>query len=440
MILRNYQQELIAATRQAFSTHNRPLVVLPCGGGKTICFADMASLHIAKSYCNYVWFLVHRQELVKQTLDTFKEFNIPSQNVFVGMVQTVARHIEKYKTPTMIIFDEAHHATANTWKKIIDYFPDVPIIGLTATPLRLDGKGLGGIFDTLIIGVTSDWLIKNHYLCEYDYYAPKIVEYNFETKGDDFDLEQVTDFFETSCIYGDTKKFIDDNRKIIIYSPSVRFSKHLVAQIPGAVHFDGDTPEKERQQIVADFKSGKTKVLSNVNLIGEGFDVPDCDCVILLRPTQSLALYIQQSMRCLRPKPSKRAVIYDLVGNVYRHGMPTDDHEWGLSASLKCRNVTAVEELLVRECKKCYRVYKGTKSVCPYCGFDNGKTRQEIKQQKDAELQKIEEINKKDKRMEIGRARSLENLIQLGIERGYKNPRYWAMQIMRSRNNKYKGI
>lgn len=437
MILRPYQQDIINNTRQAFLKYRHPLVVLPCGSGKTVCFADMANLHIKKSKSNYVWFLVHRQELVKQTLDTFKEFDILNENIYVGMVQTVSRHLDKYKRPTMIIFDEAHHATANTWKKIINYFPDVPKIGLTATPCRLDGGSLGNVFDNLIVGVNSEWLMKNNYLCEYDYYAPKIVEYNFDTKGSDFDLEQVTDFFDSNRIYGDVKKYIDNNRKIIIYSPSIRFSKELVSQIPGAVHFDGDTPEQERKQIVADFKSGKIRILSNVNLIGEGFDVPDCDCVILLRPTQSLALYIQQSMRCLRPGTGKKAIIYDLVGNVYRHGMPTDNHDWQLTKPMKCLNVTAVEELLVRECKKCYRVYKGTKPICPYCGFNNGKTRKEIEQETDAELQKIEEMHKKKQRMEVGRARDLESLIQIGINRGYKNPRYWAIQIMKSRN---KGI
>lgn len=428
MKLRLYQENLIEATRRSFQNNKkRPLVVLPCGAGKTICFADMASKHIAKNSDNYVWFLVHRQELITQTIDTFKEFDIPDKNIFISMVQTVARNLDKYKKPTMIIFDEAHHASANTWKKIINHFPDIATIGLTATPCRLDGKGLGDIFDDLVVGENSEWLIKNGYLCEYDYYAPKIIDYNFTTKGNDFDMEQVTDFFDRAKIYGDAKKFIDVNRKTIIYSPSIRFSKNLVSQIPDAVHFDGGTPDKERKQIVADFKSGKIKVISNVDLIGEGFDAPACDCVILLRPTKSLSLYIQQSMRCLRHGENKRAIIYDLVGNVYRHGMPTDNRDWGLTKAMKCRNATAVVELLVRECKKCYRVYKGIKPICPYCNHDNGKTRKEIEQDKEIEIKKIE-------RIEQDRARNIDSLIEIGKKRGYKNPRYWAMQIIKARN------
>ena len=149
--LRNYQQQLVNDVKQQFKLHHkRVLAVLPCGAGKTVCFAYIARQHILKYNNGYVWFLVHRRELIEQTKRTFREFEINNDNILIDMVQTVTRHIEKYKKPTLIIFDEAHHSQATQWKRIIEHFNDVPIIGLTATPCRMDGKSLGDIDKTRV--------------------------------------------------------------------------------------------------------------------------------------------------------------------------------------------------------------------------------------------------------------------------------------------------
>lgn len=433
MELRDYQKNVIQRTRNHFANGSRrPLVVLPCGAGKTVCFADMAHKHIEKDPNNFVWFLVHRQELVDQTIETFTRFGIPMNNVFVGMVQTVTRNLTKFKTPSIIIFDEAHHAKAKTWYNIIDFYNNVPMIGLTATPIRMDGKPLGDVFDSLIIGEEADSLISQGYLSPYDYYAPPVKDMEFKMKGVDYDLDHFTAELLKSKIYGEITKYVDQNKKTIIYSPSIAFSKMLVEKI-GATHFDGDTPKAERRQIVEDFKSGKIKLLSNVDLIGEGFDVPDCEVIILLRPTQSLSLYVQQATRGLRPQPGKRATIYDLVGNVYRHGMPTEKRDWSLSDPKKVRNPSGEPDVVVRRCEKCLLVYGGRDRICPHCEHDNGKTRAEIEQEEKAELEKIEAIEKKKERIEVGRARTLEELIQIGYKRGYKNPYYWAKMVFHSR-------
>ena len=436
MKLRDYQTESINNTRDLFRKGNkRVLTVLPCGAGKTVEFAYMCSRHQG-----YVWFLVHRKELVDQAKQTFIDNNISLDNVLIAMVQTVTRHIEDYKKPTMIIFDEAHHSTSKTWTRIIDAFPNVPIIGLTATPCRLDGKPLGDIYQAMTIGISARELIELGYLCKYDYYAPRInlEEANWEIKGSDYDMESVERSFDKTSIYGDVLKYIDNDKKTIIYSPTIAFSKKLVAGIPGAVHFDGETPEAERDEIIRKFRSGEIRVLSNVNLIGEGFDVPDCDCCILLRPTMSTALYIQQSMRCMRPRPGKRAVIYDLVGNVFRHGLPDEDREWSLSRKIKPHKNT--DTLSIRECKSCFRVYAGTNRICPYCGFDNGKTKKEIEIEQKAELERITELKKKQERMEVGMCKDFQSLLALGKRRGYKNPAFWANTILRARYQKLKKL
>lgn len=440
MRLREYQHWLVEDVKKSFGKGNkRPLAVLPCGAGKTVCFADMARKHVEKNKLkNNVWFLVHREELIDQTLETFKSFRVPLGNVFVGMVQTLSLKIKRGETmdkPTLIIFDEAHHATAKTWERIVEYFEDVPVVGLTATPHRLNGDPLGNIFDDLVVGVDGGYLLANRYLARYDYYAPKIMKENFEMRGSDFDLQKVTDYFEEKKIYGDIKKYIDPNRKTIIYCPSVAFSKALEKTIDGVVHFDGDTPKEKRKQIVEDFRTNKIKILSNVDLIGEGFDVPDCDTVLLLRPTQSLSLFIQQSMRCLRPAEGKRAIIYDLVGNVFRHGLPTTPQDWSLNQKIKAKNPQGERDVIVRSCEKCLLAYEGIKPICPYCGHDNKKTTKEIENEKQEELEKIETIEKKKKKREQGLAQSYEALVKIGYERGYKNPKFWAKKIIESRNN-----
>lgn len=428
MKLRPYQTQLINDTRNAFKKHNRPLVVLPCGAGKTVCFADMAHRHI-KLYNGYVWFLVHRRELVKQTHDTFREFGIPEDNVFIGMVQTITRHPERYKKPTLIIFDEAHHAKAKSWYNIIEYFSSTPMIGLTATPIRRDGKALGDIFDVLVEGANAEELIKQGYLSEYDYYAPSVSHMEYRLKGTDYDLDDVTAQLLKSKIYGDIKKYIRVDKKTIIYCPSVAFSKSLESL--GVVHFDGDTPKNKRDEIIDKFRKGEIMTISNVDLVGEGFDVPDCDTVILLRPTLSLSLYIQQSMRCLRPALDKRATIYDLVGNVYRHGLPTETREWSLTQDSKVRNASGEEDVIVRRCHKCELIYRGSNSICPYCGNDNGKTRKQIEIDNEIELEQIKKIE----RRKVGMARTRDELIAIGKARGYKNPVYWANMVLSGRKN-----
>ena len=437
LALRDYQKSEIEAVRRSFSKGNkRVIAVLPCGAGKTVLFAYMSKRHIEKSPQNRVLFLVHRRELIDQTVETFKRFGLESSQIKIAMAQTVTRHIEDLEKPTMIVLDEVHHATAKTWTRILDAFPDVPTVGLTATPCRLDGRGLGDLFSDMCVGVSSKELIEEGYLCDYDYYAPKVnlVDAKFKPRGSDYDMEDTATRLEAAHIFGDVMKYLDFDRQTIIYFPTVAMSKRIAERIGDkARHFDGDTPKDVRADIVRRFRSGEIRVLCNCDLIGEGFDVPDCDCVMLLRPTKSVALYIQQSMRCLRPKEGKRAVIYDFVGNCFRHGMPTDEREWSLQGKTKCRNESGEPEITARQCGNCFRVYAGKSRICPYCGHDNGKTRAEIKKDEEAELAKIETLQRRKDAYEQSQARTYNELLALAYKRGYKNPKGWAWRIIQAR-------
>lgn len=440
LVLRNYQSDSIKAVRDSFRKGNsRVLCVLPCGAGKTVLFAYMSKRHIEMSPENNVLFLVHRKELVDQTVDTFRRFGLESDRITIAMAQTVTRRLDSVRKPTLIVLDEAHHASARTWTRILERFPDVATIGLTATPCRLDGMGLGDIFSSMCVGISPRELIRLGYLCDYDYYAPHVnlVDTEWKPKGSDFDMESAAKTLQNSHIFGDIHKYLDLGRQTIIYCPTVKMSRETAEAIgPSAVHFDGDTPKRERDEIVRRFRSGEIRVLCNCDLIGEGFDVPDCDCVMLLRPTKSTSLYIQQSMRCLRPKPGKRATIYDFVGNCYRHGMPTDDREWSLEGRTKCKVPSGEPEIAARQCGKCFRVYAGHDRVCPYCGFDNGKTRAEIKRDEEAELERITELKRRNDRIEQGQARTFDQLYAIARSRGYRNPRGWAYMVLNARRGK----
>ena len=326
-----------------------------------------------------------------------------------------------------VLVHNCHHALANIWLQIINYTLPAYQIGFTATPCRTNGDGLGKVFNKLIVGVDCIYLLENHFISDYDYYAPKLnITFN-KMKGSDYDQDEVAEIMSENKIYTDVitsyLKYAKD-KKTIMYCPTIKFSKDMVDKFNEhgikAVHFDGSTSKTDRTEIYNDFKNGKIKILSNVDLISEGVTISDCDCCLLLRPTQSLTLFIQQSMRCLTYAPNKKAIILDLVGNCYRHGLPTDKHERTLEGKMKCKNPSGEKDILVRQCKNCFRVYKGTSPICPYCEFNNGNTKREIEIEEKAELEKVERINKVKARMTVGMCKTRSQLEKIAKERGYK--------------------
>lgn len=247
-----------------------------------------------------VWFIVHRRELQAQAENTLERYGIPKENIKVYMVQTLANKLNKIEeVPDMIIFDECQHATSNTYLRIIEKFPNTYILGLTATPTRLSGKPLGDIFETIVSEITAKQLIDMGFLASYTYYAPdlNIDLSNIKKKMGDYDTKELDQAMSKTKIYGDiieNYKKIANNKKSIIYCPTIEYSKKMEELFSengySIKHFDGNTPKDERDRIIEEFRNDKIKILTNVDLIGEGFDVPDCECVLLLRPTQSLRI------------------------------------------------------------------------------------------------------------------------------------------------------
>lgn len=369
--LREYQIDLLERVHESWKKgHKSPCVVLPCGGGKSCITAEMARRTTANK--NRVMFLVHRRELCAQIEKTFAEWGVDMTLCTVGMIQTITRRLSTVEPPTLIITDENHHCLAASYKRIYDAFPDAYRVGVTATPIRLNGDGLGDVNDELIIGVDAKWLIDNGFLAPYDYYAPTLIDMSgVHIRHGEYKSEEVEAKLLVKALYGDIIRHYReraDGRKAICYCATLRHSRAVAeafsaAGIPAA-HLDGETPATERDKIIHGFRDGRIRVLCNVDLISEGFDVPDCSCAILARPTQSLTLFIQQSMRCMRYQPGKRAVIIDHVGNYVRHGLPDTPHAWTLEKKTKAHTPSTVK---VTVCPECLAVFGG--STCPYCGW-----------------------------------------------------------------------
>ena len=343
-----------------------------CGGGKSLIEGVITKF--ANDKGNRVLFIVHRQELCEQIRETFEACDVDFNLCRIAMVQTVTRHLRDEPMPAIIITDEAHHCLSETYRKVYAAFPDATKLGFTATPVRMNEGGLGAVFDSLVVSVSTRWLIDNGYLSPYKYYSVKLADASkVKTTAGDYNQAAIAELMEKSTIYGDTitnyEKFAA-GKKTIVYCASVKASLETCEVFNNAgiqaAHLDGTTPAIERDSTVQAFRDGSITVLCNVNLFGEGFNVPDCECVILLRPTKSLTLHIQQSMRSMRYKPDKSAIIIDHVGNVFQHGLPDDDREWTLEAKKKKKR--AAGDVLVKECPKCFAIVKPAVAVCPVCG------------------------------------------------------------------------
>lgn len=427
MPLRAYQEDLLGRTRQAYADGCRaPCIVAPCGAGKTIIMAEMA--RCATQMGNRVLFIVHRKELCDQTYSTFKGWGVDMRLCTIGMVQTFSRRIGKMITPSLIITDENHHCLATSYRKIYDHWPDVLKVGVTATPVRLNGSGLGDINDKLIVGPTVRELIEWGNLAPFRYYAPQLVMTdNLKTSRGEYNRGAIRELFEKRVIWGDVIKNYNKlagGLQAICYCSNIEQSQTMAASFCQAgitaAHLDANTTKYHRDDIISRFRAGEIKILCNVDLISEGFDVPDCSAVILLRPTKSLGLFIQQSMRCMRPKPGKTAIIIDHVGNVMRFGLPDLDRQWSLTA--KQQNKKAAPEFNITTCPMCFTAYYSNLRVCPQCGHvPERQEQQEPIVVPDGELAEVKYVldyrNPED-------CRSMEELYSLAVNRGYK--RGWA--------------
>jgi DNA repair protein RadD len=403
MKLRPYQDDVKAEyDRQVAAGKQRILAVAPTGSGKTILAA--AIIRQAVDSCRDVLVLAHRREIIAQTSQKLHAHGIahgiiqagfmprPLERVQVASIQTLsvrAMRSTRMDLPPagLLIIDEAHRCPANSYREIIDAYPDAILLGLTATPCRGDGRGLGGIFETIIECPQVAELIEQGYLVKTRVYAP--VNPNLsgvETRQGDYVESQLADRMDRAQLVGDIVTHwhkYGERRKTVCFAVNVAHSIHIrdefVKAGVRAEHIDGSTPKDERDASLARLDSGEIEVVTNCMVLTEGWDMPEIGCIILARPTKKMGLYRQMIGRGLRPAEGKTDVIVlDHSGAVFRHGLVEDHVDWTLDPDRKADNADHTAAAMrdsddtyrsrLLECSQCGAM-RIAGEACRHCGL-----------------------------------------------------------------------
>jgi DNA repair protein RadD len=384
MNLRPYQQKMVDEIRLQYQLgHKSVLGVLSTGGGKTVCFSHIAQSAARKG--NRVCILVHRAELLDQASRALTGMGVThgriqanrsmdlSHAVQVASVQTVARRLHKLPPEffNLLVVDEAHHTNAGQWATVIRHFQTAHVLGVTATPCRGDGRGLGDHYETMVQGPSAQWLTDNGYLANARVLAPP----GFDATGlrkrmGDFDTKQAEQ--RVTTIMGDC---VSHYRKHLQGQTAIAFccsvahaeavARLFLSQGIPAASIDGTMTTDQRSDLLQALGTGRLKVLTSCALIGEGVDVPSVGGCILLRPTQSVGLHLQMIGRCLRPSGAKVAVVLDHVGNTLRLGHHLEERDWTLDGARKRDSDRAPS---VKVCPVCFTTCMSATQVCPDCG------------------------------------------------------------------------
>ena len=330
-----------------------------------------------------VMFLIHRKEVLNQAIETFKEQGVEMNLTTMGMVQTLTRRIDKLPTPDVILVDEAHHALARSYQNILNKFPKAIVLLFTATPHRTGRVQLDRIADDIIVGQSIHELTEKGFLAPFRYFQPPG---DFDSKllkrgsTGDFTNESMSQAMSTKIFGHIVKQYkrIAPGMQAVVYTYSIDSAIKIAAEFNSegisAVEVDGTTSKEKRALAVRKFRDQEIKILVNVNLFTEGVDLPNVDCVIMARPTASLALYLQFSMRCLNPRPGKTAIIIDHANNFKSFGYPDDDRDWKQaikSGKQKSKTLLKDPGMSIVTCDYCFAVVKASEvkdGKCPICG------------------------------------------------------------------------
>jgi superfamily II DNA or RNA helicase len=387
MQLRDYQAKAIQDLRDAYRDRSKaPLLVLPTGGGKTVIFSYAAQQAVARG--SKVLILVHRKELIEQTSEALTRLGLlfgiiaakhkqSDALVQIASVATLVKRLSNTKwRPDLIIIDEAHHAVAGSWQKILDCYNKARLLGVTATPKRLDGRGLKSYFDSLVLGPSVKSLTEQGYLSPVKCYTvPRSIDrktlLTTHSIGGDYAPNEAAQKLEEFGTNGEAVKEYSKHcpgKPAIAFCCNIQHSELMAKRFRDAgfraAHLHSKTSPHARKGLIEYLGNGELDVLTSCNIVNEGTDIPVVTAAILLRPTKSEALYLQQVGRVLRPAPGKdHALILDCVGNVLTHGLPGQDREWSLED--KKKNAPAC-----KECPNCYAVISSLLQVCPECGHE----------------------------------------------------------------------
>lgn len=416
--------------------HTGVILVSPTGAGKTTIASHIVEAAAAKD--SKTLFLAHRKELIEQASARLDEHDldhgiIKAGNkrvndfpVQVASVHTIRQRLDKYSGFNLIVVDECHHTAAKSYLKIIEHFPGAIILGLTATPYRSDGRGLGGVYQSIVEASNPTELTRLGYLVPARVFTTPMLPNltKIKTVAGDYDKEELGRRVDKPELVGDIYEHWNElgrGRPTVVFAASRNHAQHICDLFKShgvsAEYLDGETPEGERTDILANLSHGTTEVVCNMGILTEGWDCPCVSCIVLARPTKSTGLYLQMAGRPLRPFPGKGdCIILDHGGNTHSHGLITDPRFFSLDAARKIKN----EEPPVKTCKKCFAVFRG--KTCPACGEMAAVERDtEDPQQRDGKLVEFSQSEKQVREKYYGK------LVGIQHSNGYSS-RWAAVQ------------
>lgn len=447
--LRPRQLQALDDLRRAYAEGARaPILVAPTGFGKTSTAAEIVRQAVSKG--RKVWFLAHLREILDDTSARLTAAGINHGQIRAGRsvnyrvpvqvvaVQTAVRR-QGLPQPDLIIIDECHLAVANTYRQVIEAVGRPMLLGLTGTPQRLDGRGLGEVFDRLVLTCSTATLIEEDLLAPVRVFAPNGADLSgLRSRAGDYDQGQASEILSKPQVVGDALSHwrkICSGRRGVAFCTTVAHAQAVAEQWQRAglralaVH--GGSDDSERREAVAGLRAGRLDLVACAQLWIAGVDVPEIDAVIWLRPTQSLTAWLQGNGRGLRIAPGKRdLIVLDHVGNCARLDHPLAVHEWSLDGKRKRAREAAPS---VKVCPRCFAAMSSRASECGECGHRFAVEKREL-QQVDGELVELRPDPVKARKHEQGNAQTLEELIQVGQRRGMKNPRGWARHVLAARS------
>lgn len=378
MQLRAYQSAALDQLRRRW--REAPVYCAPTGSGKTCVLAEIARGAVAKG--GRVLIIAHTRQIVKQTAARFAAYGLDVSCIMAGerprpsavycaSIQTLSRR--GYPQASVVLIDEAHHCVSDTFAPLIKHYREAGafISGATATPARLDGRGLGDVFGAIVQTVTIRSLIDQGFLVEPKVFAPPVDLSGIRTRAGDYALPELATRM-AGLVGSLTKTWLEraSGMRTIAFAVNVAHSRLIVEAFSAlgvrAAHIDGETPTEERDAVLARLHDGDLTMVSSCMLISEGFDLPALQCAILARPTKSLVLFRQQVGRVMRPPGP--VIVLDHAGNHHEHGPVTSEIEWSLKDKPKRPPGDVAEP--VRTCPKCFAVLPPAVRVCPECGHE----------------------------------------------------------------------